>query len=94
MKPITNIITNAATTGQAIGGLLTAINGMGEHLPEMRLISVSICPEMRPPSIGAPGGQMVYVACAVLEMDSPEDLAKLVELGHKMQAPPGMTILK
>ena len=94
MKPITSVSAVAVSVAQAVGGVSTALNSFFEALPLIKVLGVSVCPEMQPPSLRAPNGQMVYIATAVLQMDSEKDLEELTVLGAKLQPGSGMSLVK
>jgi hypothetical protein len=77
MQPICHFTASSLTTNESLSSLVGMLHEIKLKLPNTKIISVSICPEMQLPSLRAPNGQMVYVAVAVLQMDSEHDLKEL-----------------
>jgi hypothetical protein len=93
MKCLSHLTASSPVPQQSIDGVLNTVANFRKEIPELVLISLSVFPAMQPPSIQFPGGAMSYMACAVVELEDEDALAKFMELGKAMAAP-GMTIVK
>lgn len=79
MGRIANFAAVAPTVSEATQAVINLLNDVIAEFPSTKVIGMYCAPEMRAKSIRAPNGEIVQIVTAVLDMQTDEQLAELVE---------------